>query len=77
MTLKSLNSGSDHFKKNFSMVFRQINSELSFKHMKEKNYQRMKHFNYITKPEHLNDYPIYKEDFQTYEYHKVDEVEKV
>jgi hypothetical protein len=56
------------------MVFRLINSQLSLKNLKEKNYQRMKHFNYITKPEHLNEYPIYKEDFQTYEYHKIDEV---
>jgi hypothetical protein len=76
-SLRSVNSGSDHFKKNFSMVFRQINSEITLKNLKEKNYVRMKHFTYITGPKYLNDYPISMEDFQTYEYQKVGEEQKV
>jgi len=52
------------------MVFRQINSDLSLKKLREKNYMRMKHFIYISNPRYLKDNPISKADFQTYEYEK-------
>ena len=43
-TIKDFNKESELYKKSYSMVFRQINSNISLKDLREKNYQRMKHF---------------------------------
>ena len=50
------------------MVFRKINSETNLKNLKKQNYLRMKHFNYITKPNYIKENPLYKSDFLTYDF---------
>ena len=58
------------------MVFRKINSETNLKNLKKQNYLRMKHFNYITKPNYIKENPLYISDFLTYDFYEINKTPK-